>query len=216
MSKNEFYNKLKSIGVNINIFQQYLIELLNFNDYCKNNNIPYIINFQKRNYLYYNLVITHLIIDGNVNILNILIKDNKNNYYIASIEENNYNLYDTTIKIADNYSKTHKKKINLGERVKDADVVLKYIDYKYIRNIYYENDSNSIYYKQNKFIMYIPFLETIKYKCSCSQNNCYCKKAKYKYIAPFNICKNNNNYIINIITIFKLDRDMPNKYPINI
>lgn len=110
MSKNEFYNKLKSIGVNINIFQQYLIELLNFNDYCKNNNIPYIINFQKRNYLYYNLIITHLIIDGNVNILNILIKDNKNNYYIASIEENNYNLYDTTIKIADNYSKTHKKK----------------------------------------------------------------------------------------------------------
>ena len=146
----------------------------------------------------------------------ILIKNNKNNYYIASIENNDYNLYDTTIKIADNYGETHKSKIRRGERVKDASIVLKYIEYKYIKNIYYESDNINKYYGQNRFIMYIPFLETHKYKCSCSQNTCYCKKAKYKYIAPLNIYKQNNIYIIDIITIFRLDKDRTNKYPINI
>lgn len=214
MSKDEFNKKLESIGVSKHIFHQYLIELLNFKNYCKNNNMPYIINFHKRNYLYNHLIIAHLVIDRDTNITNILIKDNKNNYYIARIENNNYNLYDTTIKIANDYTKTHKIKINSGERIKNANIVLKYIKHKYVKNIYYESDNTNKYYGQNRFIMYIPFLKTHKYKCSCSQNTCYCKKAKYKYIAPLNIYKQNNIYIIDIITIFRLDKDRTNKYPI--
>ena len=91
MNKYEFNKKLESIGINKYIFQQYLIELLNFKNYCKNNNIPYIINFHKRNHLYNNSIITNLVIDRDIKITNILIKNNKNNYYIASIENNDYN-----------------------------------------------------------------------------------------------------------------------------
>ena len=94
MNKDEFNKKLESIGVSKYIFQQYLIELLHFKNYCKNNNIPYIVSFQKINNQYNNLV-AHLVIDGDINIINILVKDNKNNYYIARIENNNYNLYNT-------------------------------------------------------------------------------------------------------------------------
>lgn len=213
MNKDEFNKKLESIGVSKYIFQQYLIELLHFKNYCKNNNIPYIVSFQKINNQYNNLV-AHLVIDGDINIINILVKDNKNNYYIARIENNNYNLYNTTIKIADNYAETHKSKISRGERVKDASIVLKYIEHNYIKNIYYESDNTNKYYSQNKFIMYIPFLETNKYKCLCSNPDCYCKTARYKYIAPLNIYKQKNIYIIDIITIFKLDRYMTSKYPI--
>ena len=115
MNKDEFNKKLESIGVNKYIFHQYLIELLNFKNYCQNNNIPYIINFHKRNHLYNNSIITNLVIDRDIKITNILIKNNKNNYYIARIENNNYNLYDTTIKIADNYFKTQSDKIKKKE-----------------------------------------------------------------------------------------------------
>ena len=236
MNKDEFNKKLESIGVNKYIFHQYLIELLNFKNYCQNNNIPYIINFHKRNHLYNNSIITNLVIDRDIKITNILIKNNKNNYYIASIKNNDYNLYDTTIKIADNYAETHKRKIKIGKRVKNANIVLKYIEYKYIRNIYYEYDTNSIYHGQNRLIMYIPLLEINRFrnkKYYYKRNiykmiisNIYKKNrryknakynyetARYKYIAPLSIYKQNNIYIIDIITIFRLDKDRTNKYPI--
>lgn len=215
MSKDEFYNKLKNIGLTRRTFDEYANELNDFVKYYKNNNNNFIVPiFKRRKGNKYRNFITHLFIDKNTDILNILIKDDKNNYYIASIENNDYNLYDTTIKIADNYGETHKSKIRKGERVKDASIVLKYIEYKYIKNIYYESDNINKYYGQNRFIMYIPFLETHKYKCSCSQNTCYCKKAKYKYIAPLNIDKQDNIYIIDIITIYRIKEE--NKYPISI
>lgn len=214
MNKNELYEKLKNINITRGTFLNYLRDLKNFKQYCINNSYSNIINFQKRNKKYKNFI-ANLVIGGNSNILYILIKNNKDNYYIASIDNNNIcDFNKVKIKGYDNYYCKHVDKIISGERIADINVVLQYIDYRYIKNIYYERDTNNKHYGQNKFIMYIPFLETKKYKCSCVKSDCYCKDAKYKYLVPINIYKQNNDYIIDIMTIYRIKNE--NKYPINI
>lgn len=214
MSKDEFYNKLKNIGLTRRTFDKYANELNDFVKYYKNNNNNFIVPiFKRRKGNKYRNFITHLFIDKNTDILNILIKDDKNNYYIASIENDNYNLYDAKVKCDDNYIEKHRDKIKNGERIEDINKVLQYIDYQYIKNIYYEGINNQ-YYGQNSFIMYIPFLETNKYKCLCSKDDCYCKTARYKYFAPLKIYRDGNIYIIDIITIYRIKEK--NKYPISI
>lgn len=214
MSKDEFYNKLKNIGLTRRTFDEYANELNDFVKYYKNNNNNFIVPiFKRRKGNKYRNFITHLFIDKNTDILNILIKDDKNNYYIASIENDNYNLYDAKVKCDDNYIEKHRDKIKNGERIEDINKVLQYIDYQHIKNIYYEGRNNQ-YYGQNSFIIYMPFLETNKDKCLCSNPYCYCKTARYKYFAPLNIDKQDNIYIIDIITIYRIKEE--NKYPISI
>lgn len=216
MNKEEFFNKLKSIGIKDNDFRQYIKELKDFLKCCENSNSFIMPTYRRRKDNKYRHFITHLFIDKDIdNIFNILIKDDKGNYYIAWMENDNYNLYDAIVKGYDNYVEKHRDKINDGERIEDINDVLKYIDYKYIKNIDYEGRVGHEYYGQNSFIMYIPFLETNKYKCLCSKDDCYCKTAKYKYFAPLNIYKKDNNtYIIDIITIYRIKEE--NKYPISI
>lgn len=78
MSKDEFYNKLKNIGLTRRTFDEYANELNDFVKYYKNNNNNFIVPiFKRRKGNKYRNFITHLFIDKNTDILNILIKDDK-------------------------------------------------------------------------------------------------------------------------------------------
>lgn len=203
MELKDFYNEMLSKGININDFDNYLrlIKLLkNFRDNFNNSIKCFLLKSTK-----YNNFISYLIINDK---LHILVKNDKGHTFLLDVVDNE--IYKAKIYLDSDYEAGHLTDILKGKRldkIKAEAFIKKHIDNnvsKSIKDVNYVDDIRSIYYRQNRLLIYAEWIGS-----GCRLNCDISKKAQFKCLVPLDIKYDNekNRYKIRIKTIFMVDKN---------